>query len=241
MPGKTILSTYVIRKLQEEGRFATAYHICNSYTTGKHLLGEIMRNIIVQFLRANLDLAAYIFENYANKGLAPNAARVRGLLEKLIQTVPSIRIIINGLDEYPLSDQRTILNELISLSKLPGSQCRILFSNRESENINKRLDGKPTVSLRDQNVDMQRDIELYVHAELDSFRITFGDMLIDKIQRKIVAKADGKFDALDADFANKFLGMFLWVRLIMQSLGECHSHQELVDAVDSLPEGLDKA
>ncbi|TVY84848.1 Vegetative incompatibility protein HET-E-1 [Lachnellula suecica] len=224
--GKTILSTYIIRKLQEEGRFTTAYHICNSYTTGKHLLGEIMRSITVQFLRSNLDIASYIFENYANKGLTPSATRVKGLLEKLLQTIPSIRIIIDGLDEYPVSDQRTILNELLSLSKLASGQCRILFSNRESENINKRLNGRPTLSLRDQNADLTKDIELYVHAELDSFRHDFGDPLVDKIERQIVAKADG---------------MFLWVRLIMQSLEQCHSQQELLDAVATLPEGLDKA
>jgi hypothetical protein len=190
------LSTYVIRRLQEEGRFTTAYHICNSYTTGKHLLGEIMRGITVQLLRGNLDLAPYIFENYANKGLAPSASRVKALLEKLLQTIPSIGIIIDGLDEYPVSDQRTILNEMLSLSKLPGGQCRILFSNRESENINRKLNGKPTISLRDQNVDLKKDIELYVHAELDTFRDTFGNALVDIIERKIVAKADGGYSSL---------------------------------------------
>ncbi|TVY25509.1 Vegetative incompatibility protein HET-E-1 [Lachnellula hyalina] len=224
--GKTILSTHIIRQMKEEGRFTTVYHICNSYTTGKHLLGELMRGVIVQLLRADRDLAPYIFENYANKGLAPSAARVKGLLEKLVQAIPSIRIIVDGLDEYPLSDQRTILNELLSLSKLPGGQCRILFSNRESENINRRLNGKPTISLRDENVDLKKDIGLYVHAELDSFRGDFGNDLIDRIERQIVAKADG---------------MFLWVRLIMQSLEECHSPQELVESVKTLPEGLDKA
>jgi hypothetical protein len=43
------------------------------------------------------------------------------------------------------------------------------------------------------------------------------------------------------DAANSFSGMFLWVRLIVQSLEECHSHQELIEAVETLPEGLDKA
>jgi len=156
-----------------------------------------MRGVIVQLLRANRDLAPYIFENYANKGLAPSAARVKGLLENLVQAIPSIRIIVDGLDEYPLSDQRTILNELLSLSRLPGGQLRILFSNRESENINKRLNSKPTISLKDQKVDLKKDIELYVHAELDSFRGDFGNDLIDRIEREIVAKAKGEYSRFD--------------------------------------------
>lgn len=195
--GKTILSTHIIRQMREGSGFTIAYHLCNSYTTGKHLLGELMRGVIVQLLRANPDFAPYIFENYANKALAPSAARVKGLLEKLVQAIPSIRIIVDGLDEYPLSDQRTILNEFLSLSKLPGGQCRILFSNRESENINKRLNGRPTISLRDQDVDLKKDIGLYVHAELDGFRGDFGNDLIDRIERQIVAKADGEYSDFD--------------------------------------------
>jgi hypothetical protein len=42
-------------------------------------------------------------------------------------------------------------------------------------------------------------------------------------------------------FAKAFPGMFLWVRLVMKSLEECHSVRELEDAVDTLPEGLDQA
>ena len=36
-------------------------------------------------------------------------------------------------------------------------------------------------------------------------------------------------------------GMFLWVRLVMQSLNECYSEHDLLKAVDTLPKGLDEA
>jgi hypothetical protein len=35
--------------------------------------------------------------------------------------------------------------------------------------------------------------------------------------------------------------MFLWVRLVIDSLLECHSINELREAVIQLPEGLDAA
>jgi len=185
------LSTYVIGRLQEEGGYTTAYHICNSYTTGKNLLSDILRSIAAQLLRGNLELAPYIFENYANKGLAPSAARLRKLLPELLATITSVRIIIDGLDEYPVSDQRTILTELLALSKSSGGNCRILFSNREGELINRTLGGKPTISLRDQNADVSKDIEVHVHARLKALRARFGDHLINKIEHEIVGKADG--------------------------------------------------
>ncbi|KAH9216233.1 hypothetical protein DL95DRAFT_522785 [Leptodontidium sp. 2 PMI_412] len=217
--GKTILSTYMIKQMQKEEGFTTAYHICNSYMTGKNLLGEIFRSITVQFLRSNLELAPFIFENYANKGLAPSIARLRKLLPELIATLSSIRIVIDGLDEYPESDQRIILTDLFALSKLPGSQCKILFSNREGKQINKSLTGKPTISLRDHG-DVSKDIETYVRANLDSFRGGPLDenSLIDWIER-----------------------MVLWVRLVLLGLEDSRSEQDLVDTVNNVPDGLEQA
>jgi hypothetical protein len=40
---------------------------------------------------------------------------------------------------------------------------------------------------------------------------------------------------------DRLLGMFLWVRLVMQSLDKCDSAQELLEAVATLPKGLHKA
>ena len=150
-----------------------------------------MRSITAQLLRSNLDLAPHIFENYANKGLSSSIVRLRKLLPELLETIPSVRIIIDGLDEYPEPDQRTILGEFIGLSKSSGGQCRILFSNREGRTINKTLSSRPTVSLKDQHADVNKDIEMYVRAKLLDFRERFDGRLVDQIERNITTKADG--------------------------------------------------
>ena len=182
----------MINRLHEETGSTTAYHICNSYTAGKNLLGDILRSVTVQLLRANPELAPHIFDNYANRGLGPSIVRLRRLLPELLATITSVRIIIDGLDEYPEPEQRTILIEMIALSKSSGGQFRVLFSNREGSQINKMLNGKPTISLRDESADVDKDIEAYVQASLEDFRPKFGDRLIDRIERRIVRKADGR-------------------------------------------------
>jgi hypothetical protein len=243
LTGKTILSTYIIKRIQEEEAFTTAYHICHSYTAGKNLVGEILRSITVQFLRSNLELAPFIFENYANKGLAPSIVRMRKLLPELIATLPSTRIIVDGLDEYPETDQRIILTDLLALSKLPGSQCKILFSNREGKQFNKSLSSKPTISLRDQNA-LNKDIETYVHANLELLREGPLDnaYLIDWIERAIVQRANGKYpDNHFINSANSVSGMFLWVRLVLRGLDDCGSEQDLINTVNNLPDGLEQA
>jgi hypothetical protein len=186
------LSTFIIRQLQEEGGFTTAFYICNSYTTGKNLLGEMLRSIAAQILRANLDLASYIFDNYANKLQSPAIVRLRRLLPELLGTVNSIRVIIDGLDEYPEPDQRLILNELMTLSKSFVGQCKILFSNRdEGLQIRKVLGGKPIIDLKSQFTSVTKDIQAYVRFNLKEFRDSYPDRLIDNIESQLVQKAGG--------------------------------------------------
>src|ERR1700722_16301918 len=83
LEGKTILCTYLIENIQRERHITTAYYICNSYTNGKNLAAEVMRSLTLQLLRQNIELAAYVFENYANKGFPPSVAHLRNLLKNL--------------------------------------------------------------------------------------------------------------------------------------------------------------
>ena len=75
---------------------------------------------------------------------------------------------------------------------MPGSQFKVLFSNREGKLINKTLTGKPTISLREQD-DVNKDIQSYVHAKVAFLRGGPLDKngLIDRIERTIVKKAEG--------------------------------------------------
>jgi hypothetical protein len=208
LQGKTILCTYLIEKIQGERQvrqITTAYYICNSYTNGKNLAAEIMRNLTLQLLRQNIELAAYVFENYANKGFPPSVAHLRTLLKNLLSTIPTTRICIDGLDEYPPGEQRLILQELLTLAKQPGDHCRILFSSRDVENIRKALDKKPTISFRDEKDALDKDIQAYVHGALAELRQKFRahPRLMDDIESQIIAKADGKFQLNE------------WIRLLI--------------------------
>jgi len=141
-----------------------------------------------------MELAAYVFENYANKGFPPSLAHLRTLLKILLSTIPTTRICIDGLDEYPPGEQRSILQELLAFAKQSGTYCRILFSSRDVDNVRKALQNKPTISFRDEKDALDKDIQAYVHGALDDVREKFRShpRLLDNIESRIIAKADGK-------------------------------------------------
>jgi len=151
-----------------------------------------MRSLTLQLLRANRDLTPHIFDNYANRGLAPSIMHLRRLLPELLATISSVRFCMDGLDEYPESDQRAIIQELLSLSKSSSGHFRILFSSREGIQIDRAMRGRPTISLKDEYTDVEKDIERYVHGNLEELEVLFPAGLIRNIQNRMVSKAKGQ-------------------------------------------------
>lgn len=177
-----------------EEHVTTAYHICHRYTGGKDLSTEIMKSLIIQLLQKNVELAAYAFEDYANKGFRPSVLHLKALLKSLVQTIPATRIFIDGLDEYPASDQRSILIQLLELTKSPNIPCRVLFSSRDVGNIRRALQNKPTINFRDEKEMVERDIKAYVHSAISELRDVFKShpQVLDDIENTVISKADGK-------------------------------------------------
>ncbi|KIW21374.1 hypothetical protein PV08_01954 [Exophiala spinifera] len=227
--GKTILTSYIIDKLQNDSKTITiAYIICNSYTSGKNILSETMRGLAAQLLRANPDIMPYAFDNYANKALPPSVSHVRKLLSEILGMIPETFLFIDGLDEYTESQQRSILTEVLPLTRVTGGTCKVLLSSRDVPSISKRMKSKPRISLRDEYSGVEEDIQKYLAEELQEIKERFEgkENEMEEIIEVIALKADG---------------MFLWVRLILDELRKCYSMDELRKTVEGLPKGIDEA
>lgn len=218
------------------------YYFCNAYTDHKHLRSQILRSIIAQLLRANTDLASYICENFAYKGLTPCLSQVRQLLPQVVSLCKAVRIVLDGLDECVEDVQRQILLDILPLGCSELS-CKVLISSREGGHIGKSMKRTSSVHLREQARDLNKDIGRFVKHHVEELRDSFSDTTIDEIERRIVEKAQG--ESLPRNIGLAILstnaGMFLWVKLVIDSLELHCSLQELQTAVDRLPEGLEGA
>lgn len=73
--------------MQNEHGFVTAYQICNQSPTKD--LHEVLRSFAAQLLLTSNDLAIYVFENYAEKGLEPSMAQMKKLIPELLKSTHS--------------------------------------------------------------------------------------------------------------------------------------------------------
>lgn len=108
-----------------------AYYFCNSHNDGGNPCNQILRSLVLQLLRQHLDLPPHVCENYTNRGYNPSMQQLRKLLPELLDTIPAIRIIIDGLDECQEKMQKQVMQELLCLCTSSDGHCKILFSSRE--------------------------------------------------------------------------------------------------------------
>lgn len=187
-----MLSSHIIQELKAFPDISAAYYFCNSHTSKSDLSSKIFRTLVLQLLRAHTDFAAYISDKYVQEGCAASMPELRKLLRELPKVIGPVRLVVDGLDECGLGDQRQILHELLELLKDNEDKIKILLSSREGVYISKRLKKVPTISLTDNSVSVERDIHLYVRQHLLEIRSKgFHQHIIDEIELSVVKKAKG--------------------------------------------------
>ena len=118
--------------------------------------------------------------------------QLRKLIPELLANVPATRIVIDGLDECHQKDQQAVLQELLPLCLPSDAHCKVLFSSREGAHISKMLRKNPYINLKDKNLEVDNDIRHFVNQNLAELRERFGCEVLDRIEQKLVEKADGR-------------------------------------------------
>ena len=147
-----------------------------------------------------MDLASYICENFADKGLTPSMLQIKQLLPQLFSLCKSVRILIDGLDECTEEVQRQLLSDILPLGCSELS-CKVLISSREGGYIGKTMKRISSMHLREQAWDLNKDIRKFVKHHLEKLRESFGDITINGIEQKIVEKAKGGSLLRNIEFA----------------------------------------
>ena len=223
-----------------------AYYLCDSYADGKDLCGQICRAWALQILRANLDLVPYVANNYVYKGISPSASQMKKLVPELLGLTLSSRIVLDGIDECAERDQKLVLQEIQSILRSSGSYCKVLISSRDTVTVHKALAKFPKISLKEKKEKVDTDIRQFIRHALIDLEDRFDRSIVEELAEKLISEADGsQHSRMDETYKDTYLtrnlGMFLWARLVITMFEDQHNIQELREAANSLPEGLDQA
>jgi hypothetical protein len=188
----------IIRFLQQDKHSTILYYFCTYDSSRPNNCSHILRSLTAQILRSNRDLAVFVYDNYIRPGHTSSILQLKKLIPTLLSSIPSVRIIIDGLDEFEQKDQSQILNDLVHFASTQNSNaiCKILFASRDIPTIARHLSKRITVSLNEERESITQGIRSYVSHKLREIRVNFGAMIGDEVIARIecdlIEKAEGK-------------------------------------------------
>lgn len=234
--GKSLICSKLVdhlqqKRLQDNKVSTVLFFFCRHDNGLSRSATEILRTFTTQLLAANLELAPYILETWASNGLRPSKRTLQEIIYRTIDSLSSIRILVDGLDEWPQHECEEVIKDLLNIRShsngRPAGRCKVLMSSRRLPAISKLIGHMPKLRLETCSKEVGISINAFVSSrlcQLSSKLNKFNANLMDELKQKVFAKANG---------------MFLWVKLIMYTLEDLHFEVDIREAIETLPEGLE--
>ena len=226
--GKTVLSATVIEHLHHirnqisDHKPLVAYFYCSSENRNKTSLIDICASILSQVV-AQLEyvpsdmLSAYKSAKAYGHSVISLSGEVFSLLQKIVQSLPILYLVIDALDE---SNDVSEITKMFSDAAESLSSLRLMVLSRDLPGIRSRLQDFPLVRLN--AMSMKGDIDIYLRKALET--LVWSDReLKDRIFARLSETADG---------------MFLLANLSMRTLQAATNMKDVIDSLDRIPHEL---
>ena len=227
--GKTILAGQIVRQLRENqvnDNAAVTFFFCNGVNASKDDPLAILRTILCQILDGLPDIPEWVAEQYRNSYLKGSESAqslpfldIRDLLSRTIDLFRRVHLILDGIDE--LSDRGDLLTYLTALGRRGvEDKVKVLVISRMESDIRYAIGNYLSLAILPSNTknDMRNFISNSIRAKLDLQQSEASGV------QKILFK--------------RARGMFIWVRLVVDLLGEAANTDEYHEILREIPGGL---
>ncbi|PSN61329.1 hypothetical protein BS50DRAFT_534675 [Corynespora cassiicola Philippines] len=234
--GKSTICSSVVRHAADDG-VNIFYYFCSYLGRIAENSSRLLRSVAAQIVQKHQDLAIHVYENYCQSHPVPTRKGLMSLLPELLEGLGTARIVVDGIDEWAIGEQKEALRDLTRLVSLDPSLyvCKILVASRDTLDISRILRKKGSraalVSLSDEkeNLAINNSIQNFIKHKLANLPDHFSELspdavALEKVREVLLTKSDG---------------MFLWVRLVLDSMDTVYSTDELGSLVEELPTDLD--
>ena len=182
----------LIDHIQKQQNMQSAFYFCSYSTSSIDTCSKILRTAAAQLIQSQPELVAYIYRSYVDVVKNMSTKRMKDLLREILSSLGTCRIVLDGIDECGVEQQKEIISTFLSLQTSASDSCKVLFSSRNDEShINRLLSKKTVVRLKGQTEDA---INLYVKHKVDELSHSFEDLsgeLLSRIRQRVCAKAQG--------------------------------------------------
>lgn len=226
--GKSVAATYIINHLQERGN-TCLYFFFKFGDQAKRTLNMLLRSIAFQIATQVPCIRNPLLE-LSSAGLNFEKTDARIIWQRVFEAhVFSLSLktplfwVIDGLDES--ESPRDVLTLLSSINN-SNTPVRVLIISRETEALVRafdKLSNTMKVDIMEQNGrdHSGSDIQLLVEKELKHMRGSRD--LKERISNNVLGRAEGNF---------------LWVRLVLEEVLDCHTEQDILEILEEIPSDM---
>ncbi|KAL3475095.1 hypothetical protein BJX99DRAFT_259710 [Aspergillus californicus] len=232
LTGKTILASVMIEELEKLSTTIIFFY-CKHGDQMRNSFLSIARGLLGQLVTLNKPLLPHFYECAAGSATDSHLSisRAQELLSLALSSLPSVYIVIDGIDECPPEESRMIIpwfqKEIESINS-GSADARCLLISQDDHICQKLLKDTPTLRVsKDNNMS---DIRVYCDTLSESWVDKFN--ISDPRRREVVES-----------IVNNASGMFLFARLVIYNLNNQVSRADFNQETSSeiLPKGLDEA
>ncbi|CEN61886.1 hypothetical protein ASPCAL08533 [Aspergillus calidoustus] len=231
--GKTILAARIVQELQKSSPEKVIFFFCKHGDQERDSFLAVARGLLNQLLRHNKALVPHLYDCATDSatGTLTSIFSAQELLGLALRSLPSIFIVLDGVDECPSKESRTLVSwirkEVESINNDSGD-ARCLFVSQDDQICNQLLKDIPLLKVtKDRNMG---DLRIYCDSLSSSW---VGSFHLSEDRRNVIVQS----------IVDKAAGMFLFARLVMHNLCSQVSRADFNRETSSeiLPNGLDEA
>lgn len=170
---------------------------------------NLLRSLISQIIQKHQDLAIYVHDIYFKSHPVPSKKALLGLLTELIPGLSSVRLVVDGLDEWDPREQKDLIKDLMQMLSTDRDShiCKILFASRNTADISRSLlkKGIPAVAISlsatNEEVSISRSINDFVDNRLSDLPEHVDDLdpdasIVAQVKAAVLEKSQGKLGCI---------------------------------------------
>jgi hypothetical protein len=175
--------------MQKSSSAKVIFFFCKEGDLERNSFLAVARGLLGQLLRHNKALLPHLYERATDSstGTLTSISSAQELLGLALRSLPSISIVLDGVDECPPKESRTLVSwfrkEVELVNNDPGD-ARCLFVSQDDQICNQLLKDIPLVKVtQDRNMD---DIQIYCDSLSSSWVNSF---CLSEDRRKVIVRS----------------------------------------------------
>ncbi len=181
------------------------YYFCSYLDDPSQACSHLLRSLASQIIQRHQSFAIHVHDIYFQSHPVPSRKALIALLPELFRGLGSVRLVIDGIDEWDIREQKELLKEIKQMISSDPSTfiCKVLIASRDTLEVSRILRKKDKAAVAialsgsDESSAITRSIQHFVDDKLSDPPDHVNDLdpdasILTRVKQTLLDKSNGK-------------------------------------------------